>query len=284
VYRLSQARAEYVLAVFALYIGSLVIVGARWRGFIRALGGDAGVLRATLATLGGIAVANVATSTRLSGEVCRIALVRTTGRVTWRQGTIAAVWDRLSELPPIIVVAVVAVFAVPDIKVRARTPLITVAVAAAVIGAVVLTWRFRKTEVSAVGWRERLTLDRIKPGLIAAGVGYSTLLWIQDVLRLTCAALAVGVSVSPAKIAALSILAMIGGLLPSIGGVGPVEGGLIGGLVAFGVDLPTATAVTAVERAVSYAFSTVAGALVVFLMGGRSLWTAVRSRASINHV
>jgi uncharacterized membrane protein YbhN (UPF0104 family) len=57
-----------------------------------------------------------------------------------------------------------------------------------------------------------------------------------------------------------------------------VEGGLVTGLIAFGVDVPTSAAVTAVERAISYGFSTSAGALVIALLGGRSLWTAARSR------
>lgn len=266
-----------MLAVLALYVASLFIVGARWRGFVRALGGEVGVLRATLATLGGIAVANLATSTRLSGEACRIALVRMTGQATWRQATIAAVWDRLSELPPIIAVGVVAAMAVPEITMRARMPLIGAATAAAAVAIVVAAWRLRTSAAPVVAWRQRLTLDRISARVMAAGVGYSTILWLQDVLRITCAALAVGVTLSPAKIAALSMLAMIGGLLPSLGGIGPVEGGLVGGLVAFGVDLPTAAAVTAVERAVSFGFSTAAGALVVVLLGGRSVWRAVRS-------
>ena len=54
---------------------------------------------------------------------------------------------------------------------------------------------------------------------------------------------------SPTQIATLSMLAMLGGVVPAIAGLGPVEGGLVAGLMAFGVDLPTAAAVTALERA-----------------------------------
>jgi len=79
-------------------------------------------------------------------------------------------------------------------------------------------------------------------------------------------------------IATLSILTIIGGLLPSVGGLGPVEGSLVAGLVAFGVDLPTAAAITAAERLISYGFSTLSGAVVVASLGGRSLWNAARRR------
>jgi hypothetical protein len=36
--------------------------------------------------------------------------------------------------------------------------------------------------------------------------------------------------------------------------------------------------VTALERAISYGFSTSAGAMVIALMGGHSVWSAVRER------
>ena len=103
-------------------------------------------------------------------------------------------------------------------------------------------------------------------------------MWLQDFLRLTCVTLAFDVRLSPTKIATLCILAMLGGVLPGVAGLGPVEGGLVAGLMAFGVDLPTAAAVTALERGISYGFSTASGGVVIALLGGRSMWS--RARAS----
>ena len=126
-------------------------------------------------------------------------------------------------------------------------------------------------------WVHGLGLEQITPRVFAAGVGYSALLWVQDVVRLACAGLAVGVHLSPTQTAMLAVSTIVGGLVPTIGGLVVVEGGLVAGLMAFGVDLPTAMAATAVERSISFGFSTVAGGLVVAVMGGRSLWTlAVR--------
>lgn len=276
VHRLSTADPRYVLAALALYVVSLFIAGARWRGFLHAMNGDVGVLRATLATLGGIAAGNLTPSP--GGETCRIALVRVGGRITWRQATIAAVWDRLSELPPIVVLSVMALIAVRHLASSWRTTSIVGGAAVALILGGFAIARLRRSGIGLAGWRERLALDRVSGRVFARGVGYSALLWLQDVLRLTCATLAFGVTLSPTRIATLSMLAMLGGLVPAIGGLGPVEGGLVTGLIAFGVDVPTSAAVTAVERAISYGFSTSAGALVIALLGGRSLWTAARSR------
>ena len=276
--RLSTARPGYAAAAFLLYVISLFIAGARWRGFLRALDGEVGVVRATLATLGGIAAGNLAPSSRVGGEACRIALVRMSGRATWHQATIAAIWDRLSELPPILVLGAMALVAVRHLASGWRTVSTVIGLAAALGAAGFATWRLRRSGFALAGWRERLALDRVSGRVFARGVAWSTLAWLQDVLRLTCATLAFGVALSPTKIATLSMLAMLGGLVPAVAGLGPVEGGLVAGLMAFGVDLPTAAAVTALERMISYGFSTSAGAVVIALLGGRSVWSAVRDR------
>ena len=159
-----------------------------------------------------------------------------------------------------------------------RTASIVVASAIALAGAGIGVWRLRRSTFTLAGWRERLALDRVSGRVFAEGVGYSSLLWLQDFLRLTCATLAFGVTISPTRIATLSIIAMLGGLVPAVAGLGPIEGGLVVGLMAFGVDLPTAAAVTALERAISYGFSTAAGALVIAWLGGKSAWRAARGR------
>jgi uncharacterized membrane protein YbhN (UPF0104 family) len=276
-HRISTADPRYVSAALALYIVSLVIGGARWRGFLQMLGGDVTVGRATLATLGGIAAGNL-TPGRLGGEACRIGLGRMSGRATWRQATIAAVWDRLSEAPPIIVLGLMALIGMRHLTPGWRAAAMLVGAAAAFIAGGLAIGRLRRSAVHLAGWRERLALDRVSARVFAAGVGYSCLVWLQDVLRLICATRAVGVVLSPTQIATLSMLAMLGGIAPSLAGLGPVESGLVTGLLAFGVDVPTAVAVTTIERAISYAFSTSAGAIVIALMGGRSLWAVAYGR------
>jgi uncharacterized membrane protein YbhN (UPF0104 family) len=274
--RLGTARPGFIVAALVLYIVSVFIVGARWRRFVRLLGGDTGLLRATLAHLGGIAAGNLTPSSRLGGEACRIALVQTAGRVTWGQAALAAAWDRLSEVPPLVVLAVMALIAARDLAAHARSVALVVAAVAALIVIAVGVRMLQRSRLTLHGWRQRLALDRIKPWDFAVGVGYSSLLWLQDVVRLTCVAAAFGVALSPTRIAMVSIAAALGGLVPTMGGLGAVEGGLVAALRACGVDLPTAAAITAAERAISYGFSTVSGAIVVALLGGRSLWDSVR--------
>lgn len=270
-----MARPGYAAAALVLYVASLFLAGARWRGFVRTLGGDTSVMRATLATLGGIAAGNLTPAP--GGEVCRIALLRRRGHATWQQATIAAVWDRLSEVPPIVVLSVMAAVGLRSVVVASRAATIVVGAALMVVASVGL-WRLRHGNSTLARWRDRVAAARVGAAVFLAGIGYSTLLWLQDVFRLVCATRAFGLTFSPTQIAMLSIVAMLGGLVPAVAGLGPIEGGLIATLMAFGVDLPTAAAVTALERAISYGFSTSAGAIVIAMLGGRSLWTMVRNR------
>ncbi len=277
--RLMTARPGYILLALTLYIASVFIVGARWRGFVRSVGGEVAVWRASLATLGGVAVNNLFPSGRLGGEACRIALVRKHGVVTWRQATVSAVWDRLSQVPAIVILVVLAVMALKDLASN-RNQL--VALGAVVVGLAAAGFairRLRSSEPAEGGWRQHLAFHRENLGVFGVAIGLSGLVFLQDALRIACAALAFGVSLPPTELAVLSLVSLVGGLAPSIGGLGPVEGGLVAGLMAFGVDLPTAAAITAAERLISYGFSTSAGSAVVALLGGRSLWKTIRQAA-----
>ncbi len=125
-------------------------------------------------------------------------------------------------------------------------------------------------------WSEHLAAHRISLRTYLTGAALASMMWIQDILRLACATRAVGLSLPITELAALSMLAMFGGLVPGVAGLGPVEGSLMVGLVAFNVNPSNAIAATVIERAISYGFSTAGGALVITVISGRSLWTAIR--------
>src|SRR5262245_19343792 len=161
VHRMTTARSPYVLAAVILYAGSLWIVGARWRRFIGAAGGAIGLRRATLATLGGVAAGNLTPSSRLAGEACRIALGRMAGTVTLRQASVAALWDRLSEVPPIAVLAVIGAVALRGFGRTARRLVFVGALLAAVVGTVVVLRRTQTEEGRPSSWRRFLALDAL---------------------------------------------------------------------------------------------------------------------------
>lgn len=91
---------------------------------------------------------------------------------------------------------------------------------------------------------------------------------------------ALHVTLSPWQAIPLSMVALLGGLFPTIGGLGAVEGGLTAALCLFGVELDKAIAITALERGISYVLATSVGGLVLLLIGGGELWRLSRKGAS----
>ena len=104
----------------------------------------------------------------------------------------------------------------------------------------------------------------------------SVAIWTLDVVRLRLAAAAFNAPIGLPQAATLTAITIVAGWVPTIGGLGAIEGGLIAGLVGMGVPPADAIAITAVERAISYGVGTVAGFVSLSLLGGRSLWRAVR--------
>jgi len=84
------------------------------------------------------------------------------------------------------------------------------------------------------------------------GVGASALLTLTHVLAFAACVLAVGGRGSLVTLCAVYLAASAAGsLIPTPSGAGAVEAALIGGLVATGLALPTATAAALLSRIVS---------------------------------
>jgi uncharacterized protein (TIRG00374 family) len=129
-------------------------------------------------------------------------------------------------------------------------------------------------------WR-RLTRLEVDPLALALSVGLSAVVWAMDVARLAVIAAAFGAPIGVLQAATLSAITIVAGWVPTVGGLGAIEGGLIAGLIAFGVKPADAGAITIVERAISYGLSSVAGAAALSALGGRQLWRALRLRATV---
>jgi uncharacterized membrane protein YbhN (UPF0104 family) len=93
-----------------------------------------------------------------------------------------------------------------------------------------------------------------RPGLLGA-VAY----WGFDIAVLGVCFHAFGASVSPAVLVVGYFLGTLGSLLPLPGGIGGVEGGMIGAFVAFGVPASSAVIAVLAYRAISFWLPTLPG-------------------------
>jgi len=269
---LGRARLAYVAVALLVYIASVPLSAWRWRAILRGLNERLPLGRLMLVNLAGTFVNNVTPGARAGGEVCRIAAL-TRMRLTAVTGAASVAYERLSELPA---VAALVLIGAASVSPRSAYPIAaTIAVAACALG--IAAFVIRRLAVGS-RWLESTRTVRIAPSALAAGAAMSVLLWTLDVLRLRMAAATMRASIDLPQAAALAALTIAAGWVPTIGGLGAIEGGLIGGLIAFGVAPADAAAITAIERVISYGLATIAGGAAMAALGGGGVWKAVRAR------
>jgi uncharacterized membrane protein YbhN (UPF0104 family) len=150
-------------------------------------------------------------------------------------------------------------------------------VLALVVGAVWLlatsSHRFRNLVrpigASAIGL---LAYARGNPTRVLVGCAASAALTVTHILAFAFCVSAVGGQVSLLQLTMIYLAAAgAGSLIPSPGGVGPVEAALIAGLTAAGVDLPVAAMAALLSRIVSVWLLAVPGCVSLFVMRRRQL-------------
>jgi len=273
---LAHARLPLVAAALALHVAGLLITGERWRLVIAALGTRLSLWRVTLINLAGIFVRNATPTTGLGGDASRIALLRADG-VPLAAAAAAFGFVRLAELPAL---ALIVALAAPALAAAVRRSATAIAVAAVLATALAaLSWVKRDRVRAAIGdaWARTAHLRIRWPAMLAA-VGYATLAQAETVARQIVVAAAFGMPLTVQQSATVIALSVVGGLAPTIGSLGAVEGGIAAGLMLFGASAHTAVAITIVERAISYGISTVAGAAALAVLGGRRILRAVNER------
>jgi uncharacterized membrane protein YbhN (UPF0104 family) len=265
---IAEARIELVLLALVLHVVGLIVTGERWRLLLASSGTPVSLARAALVNLAGIFVRNVTPASGLGGDAVRIGLFKAAG-ASLRDATVIFLWVRLVEIPAIVGMVLLAMTAGP--MTYSTRSLVMMAGGLGAILAAAYALRHGRAGQWIVTQAARAARVRIPRPVIGRACLWATASWAETVLRLMVVSAAVGVRLSIAQGCALAVLTILGGLAPTIGSLGGIEGSLMGGLLLFGVPAPAATAITVIERAITYLFSTAAGAGAVVALGGWDL-------------
>ena len=261
----AHARGSLIAAAFAIFLTSLVIVAFRWRLILRALGCSATVWDTGLTYAAGVCLSNVTPARVLGADAFRLAVIRSRTQASVKIAVASILYDRLSEAPAITILALLALS-------RLRAYWWTAGVVVAIVAAFFLIAPLRRVATARiVAWHGTLVGVKMAGTSVAAAIGLSGLLYLQDTTRIFLIAGAFGVWLTPAQAATMSVIRLLGGAAPVPGGVGVIEGSQIAGLVLFGIPGETATAITIVERAILYVCGTLIGAAALAVLGGRRL-------------
>lgn len=271
---IAHANLAWVAAAFVLNLIGLVVNGERWRSACAALGSRLRLSRTTLINLAGIFVRNATPATGLGGDASRVLLLRAEG-VPLAQATAAFAYVRLAEIPPI---AATVLLAGPAMAAAARRSTTTLIVAGAVLSAAVIAASLNRHRFSArvAALWARTSHLRIVPAQAALAVFYAGLAQVESLARLMMAAAACGLSLSVQQSAAVTALAIAGGLVPTVGNLGAIEGSMVAALMVCGADAKTAVAITIIERVISFGVNAAAGAGALAWLGGRGILRAAR--------
>jgi uncharacterized membrane protein YbhN (UPF0104 family) len=287
--QLRSADLRFVLGGLAVYWIGAVVVAKRWQVVLRGLGCPVPLWEVMLADAAFIFVNNL-TPGRIGGEVLRVAILRSRTKIDWQRAVASSVYDRLVDVTGVVLIALLALPALPLVLDKGRsvlhglplarvTPLLLSMVVAG--GLVVVLIRL------VPPLRDRLR--RLVNGLAQWGMprrnllesmGWACAVWLLDATRLAVVALAFRCSLRPTQAVAVSLAGGLGGAVPVMGGLGAVESSLMVAMCLFGVTVKTALAVTLVERLISYVQGSLVGGIALFAMGGRSLLQSVRSQSS----
>ena len=103
-------------------------------------------------------------------------------------------------------------------------------------------------------------MRRREPMVIVGAIGY----WLWDNLVLWATFKAVGVSVPLSVILLGYLIGQLGGLLPIPGGIGGIDGGLLGTLIVFGAPAAATAAAVLAYRVILFWLPLVTGAIAFY--------------------
>ena len=272
---LHHANIGLVGAAVAVDTLALVVMAFRWRLLLRSMGSGASLWDALLAYSAGVCVCNITPARTLGGDACRAALIRRPGGVPPVKAIAASVvYDRMTDAAGFLMLGVLAA---PTLM--PTLPRWTLLALLALVASVATPPVYRRLAARIARWHPAL-IGRAIGASLAAAVGCSLVIWSLDITRLILVGRAFGVRFVPGQAAAVALLRLGSGLVPVPGGIGVVDGALVGAFVWLGLPASSAAALAIVERAIVFGWSTALGAAALLLRGGSGALRKARSGAA----
>jgi uncharacterized protein (TIRG00374 family) len=283
---LGEVRVGPLGVAYLLYGVCTILAALRWQQLLRGVGQKVRLREPLAINLMSVLTNNVVPG-RVPGELFRIAMLRMRTGVSVGKAAAASTYDRVLDVVPLTVMTLLALPIVwpliGNALVKASAPALRyLAVGVLVLLALFLLIKLGHGRSQALRERLRALSQRLrsahiarKPLLYATGASFA--MYLLDAVRYSQIASALQVELSPGRALLLAVIATMAGLLPSLGGIGAIEGGLTIALVQFGVPLERALAIALLERLASYVLVNVIAAVLLLLLGGVGVIRALRA-------
>ena len=295
---LSLIGVGILMQIFTYYLYTL-----RWKILNDIADINVGILKLLPMTLVGLAVNNITPSGRGGGEPVRAYLLSREENYPMEETFAAVVADRALDTFPFVILAIISIagsifyFNFPLWLIITMILAVIVIVVLLIViiymcinpnfGKRVDGWiiglvrRFYKKNSPKLenkihrvikGFQDTMNLVVRNKNVMLYALPLSFIIWIFEISRVYVVFLAFGAHISPIIIAEVFIIASLVGMIPLLpGGLGAVDGIMIGFYAVAGISTSVSAAATVIERLISFWMATILGMIILLYYGSSVL-------------
>ncbi len=289
---LAQTNLPLFCLGIGLYLFGVLLAALNWRAILKVFGIAVPVIQLIPILMAGVFISNATPTSRVGGEIFRVYGLREKFKLPYTIAILSVALGRLMEVVPISLMGVIGISVIVQSRIISWQQFSFIgamgcfAFGVAAWGDIygkrcILTlWpRFLdyvlRKEPQFSG--NQITIEEINSLIkhkkaFGESLLFASAFWMLALVRLKVLAYTLDIDLSFSVAAAATVWYVTMGFLSlTPGGIGIIEGGLVAGFVVMGVPPSQAFALTVLERAISYLFSTVIGAASLLMLGGRHL-------------
>lgn len=298
---LKGVLAQTNLLLFGLavlvYLLSIVLAVLSWNAILKMFESAVPAIQLIPILMAGVFVNNTTPMSRAGGEIVRVYGLHKRFKLPYTIAILSVALSKLTEMAPVGLMGVISIFVLVEHQIISWRQLGFIGLIGCFATGIAAWGIYKKHYLSAlwskfIGYllrKERqlsgnhFTIEEITWSIkrnkaFIESLLFASALWGLALVRLKVLAYALGIDLSFSIAAAVMVWYIAVGLLAfTPGGVGIIEGGLVGSFVLMGIPSSQAIALTVLERAISYLLSTGIGAVCLFALGGKRFWVDVKS-------
>ena len=306
---LKQANMNYVLLAIILQVITMILWNLRWSVILGGLNIAHKKITLFAMLVVGLAVNNLTPSGRGGGEPVRAYLLSKNTNSSFKTTFATVMGDKLFDIFPFTILAIIAmiylIFTIHLSIVMLATLIFAIILFVALLifivyicinetfGVRVIRWVFRQLNKvikrniepyeikilnSLKGFQTSLLYLLKNKQIFVSAIFISFIAWFLEIMRMYIVFMAFGVQVSIGMVAAVFLLSTLVGMIPTLpGGLGAIDGVMILVYSLSGIPPFISTAVTLVERLISFWMVSVLGLLTLPYFG-----TGVLDEVDIN--
>ena len=292
---LKIAKLEYIAIAIAMQVFTYYLYTLRWKILNNVAGIDSSIRKLLPMVLVGLAINNITPSGRGGGEPVRAYILAREEGYPMEETFATVVADRALDTFPFIVLAVLTIIAMTFyfefdlwlLVLMIAAVIVIVALLAVIVymsinpkfGKRVDGWiiglvrRFYKKNSEELeekihkvisGFQDTMRMVIYNKHAMYYALPLSFVIWIFEILRVYFVFLAFGAHISPVIIGEVFILACLAGMIPLLpGGLGVVDGIMIGFYSVAGISPSISAAATVIERLISFWMATILGMVIL---------------------